>query len=116
MIKENGELRLELIANLKGGDETIRVLNILEADEMFGTGRLFGVSIIPPGGSIGPHFHEGDFETYFILEGTALVNDNGNKKILRQGDMTQCSDGHFHSIKNAGVTDLKYLAVILFSR
>jgi mannose-6-phosphate isomerase-like protein (cupin superfamily) len=116
MIKKAAELRIKLEPNLKGGRDTVRVINILEPEELFGTGRLFGISVIPPGGSIGRHTHEGDFETYYILKGSARVNDNGVFHDLGPGDMTQCKDGDFHSIENTGAVDLEYLAVILYSR
>ena len=116
MVKRSADLSIKLEPNLKGGKDTVRIVNILEKEEMYGLGRLFAVSIIPPGGSIGQHTHEGDFETYFILKGRARVNDNGNLTELGPGDMTQCSDGHFHSIENTGDVDLVYIAVILFSK
>ena len=115
MIKRKEELSLTLEPHLKGGRDTTRVVNILEKEEMYGTGRLFGVSIIPPGGSIGQHTHSGDFETYFILKGKARVNDNGNVQELGPGDMTQCKDGDYHAIENIGDCDLEYIAVILYS-
>ncbi|MEA5010302.1 MAG: cupin domain-containing protein [Angelakisella sp.] len=115
MIKRANEMRLALEHELKGGRDTTRVYNILEPEEMFGTGRLFGISIIPPGGSIGQHTHTGDFETYYILKGKALVNDNGVVAELGPGDMIQCKDGDYHSIENPGDIDLEYVAVILYS-
>lgn len=115
MIKKAEELEIELQPNLKDGKDTVRIVNILEKNEMYGTGRLFGVSIIPPGGSIGRHTHSGDFETYYILKGKALVNDDGEISELGPGDMTQCKDGDYHSIENIGDIDLEYLAVILYS-
>ena len=115
MIKRSADLSVKLEPNLKGGRDTVRIVNILEKEEINGLGRLFGVSIIPPGGSIGQHTHEGDFETYYILKGRARVNDNGNVAELGPGDMTQCNDGQFHSIENIGDVDLEYLAVILYT-
>ena len=116
MIKRSAYLSVKPEPNLKGGQGTVKIVNILEKEEMNGLGRLFAVSIIPPGGSIGQHTHEGDFETYYILKGLARVNDNGNVAELGPGDMTQCNDGQFHSIENIGDVDLEYLAVILFTR
>lgn len=108
-------MKVDKIFELKGGRNTTTVVNVLDTQEMFGTGRLFGVSIIPPGGSIGKHYHCGDFETYYILKGKARVNDNGDILELGPGDMTQCKDGDFHSIENIGENDLEYIAVILYS-
>jgi mannose-6-phosphate isomerase-like protein (cupin superfamily) len=116
MTKKSADLRINLEPNLKGGRETVRIINILESETLFGTGRLFGVSIIPPGGSIGRHTHEGEFETYYILKGSARVNDNGVLYDLGPGDMTQCKNGDFHSIENTGDVDLEYLAVILYNK
>ena len=115
MIKRKDELSTKLEPNLKGGEGTVRVLNILEQQEMFGLGRLFAISIIPPGASIGKHTHEGDFEVYYILKGRARLNDNGQVAELGPGDVSQCRDGHFHSIENIGEEDLEYLAVILYT-
>ena len=115
MVRRANELGVTLEPHLKGGKGTTRVVNILEKDRMFGTGRLFGVSIIPVGGSIGQHTHSGDFETYYILKGKAKVNDNGTEYILEPGDMTQCKDGDFHAIENIGDCDLEYIAVITYS-
>jgi len=114
VIKRNSELNITLEPNLKGGKGTVRLVNILEKDEMYGTGRLFAISIIPPGGSIGKHTHTGDFETYYILKGKALVNDNGTVAELGPGDVMVCRDGDYHSIENIGDEDLEYLAVILY--
>lgn len=116
MIKRADELRVEYSPNLKGGKETVKIINILENEDNYGTGRLFGVSIIPVGGSIGKHRHDGDFETYYILKGKARVNDNGNEQILGPGDMTGCKDGDYHAIENIGDCDLEYLAVILYTQ
>ena len=116
MIKRSADLSVKLEPNLKGGRDTVRIVNILENEELNELGRLFGVSIIPPGGSIGQHTHKGDFETYYILKGQARVNENGTVADLGPGDMTQCGDGDFHSIENTGDVDLEYLAVILYTR
>ena len=115
MVKRNKDLSIKPEPNLKGGKGTVKIVNILEKEEMNGLGRLFAISIIPPGGSIGWHKHEGDFETYYILKGRAQVNDNGTVAELGPGDMTQCGDGQFHSIENIGDVDLEYLAVILYT-
>ncbi|KLU64933.1 MULTISPECIES: cupin domain-containing protein [Desulfosporosinus] len=116
MIKKAEDLRVEYSPNLKDGKGTVKIINILENKDNHGTGRLFGVSIIPVGGSIGKHQHVGDFETYYILKGKALVNDNGQEQILGPGDMTHCNDGDYHSIENIGDCDLEYIAVILYTK
>ncbi|KUO61752.1 MAG: cupin [Gracilibacter sp. BRH_c7a] len=115
MIKKSNELRMDYVPNLKGGKDTVKIINILENEDNYG-GRLFGISIIPVGGSIGYHQHIGDFETYYILKGKALINDNGNEQVLNPGDMTHCKDGDWHSIENVGDCELEYVAVILYNK
>jgi len=116
LFKKEGEMRITLEPHLKGGRGTTRVIDILTKEEMEGTGRLFGVSIIPVGGSIGCHQHTGDFEVYYILSGKAQVTLDGETRVLGPGDMTMCEDGHTHGIENIGNEELRYLAVILYSR
>ncbi|MCL2580039.1 MAG: cupin domain-containing protein [Oscillospiraceae bacterium] len=101
--------------HLKGGKDTVRLIHFLEETQSYGTGRLFGISIIPPGGSIGYHTHTGDFEVYYILKGTAKVVDNGVEDILHPGDSMICREGDSHSIENIGDRDLEYVAIILYT-
>lgn len=115
MIKKAHELRLKEEPNLKGGKGTIKVINFLEENESNGIGRLFGVSIIPVGCSIGYHRHMGDNEVYYFLKGTAKVCDNGKEDILVPGDCMVCFDGNSHGIENIGDTDLEYIALILYT-
>lgn len=116
MIKKASELRITNEVHLKGGLGTIKVINFLEKEQSYGVGRLFGVSIIPVGASIGYHTHEGDFEIYYFLEGKAKVCDNGKEDILASGDCMVCFEGDSHSITNIGDCDLKYIALILFTK
>ena len=115
MIRKHKDMRSEILEKLKNGNGCVKIVNILERSELYGCGRLFCVTEIPPGGSIGAHTHSNDFEVYFILHGIAEINDNGVRRILKTGDAAQCRLGEFHSIKNIGDQKLKYLAVILNS-
>jgi len=116
MIRKAQEQRRSLEPRLKGGNDTVRLVHFLEEAQAYGTGRLFGISIIPPGGSIGYHKHTGDFEIYYILKGTAKVVDNGVEDILYPGDSMTCREGDSHSIENNGDCDLEYVAIILYTQ
>lgn len=115
MIKKAHELRIKDEPNLKGGRGTVKVINFLEEDESNRVGRLFGVSIIPVGCSIGYHQHTGDNEVYYFLKGTAKVSDNGKDDVLGPGDCMVCFDGDSHGIENIGDCDLEYIALILYT-
>ena len=116
MIRKAHDQRRSVEHELKGGRDTTRLVHFLEPPEAYGTGRLFAISIIPPGGSINCHIHTGDFEIYYILKGTAKVVDNGIEDILYPGDSMFCREGDFHSIENPGNCDLEYVAIILYTK
>ena len=116
MIKRKENLFAEKIQGLCGGKGEVQNIHFLSKEESLGHGRLFAKCIIPPGASIGYHQHNGDFETYYILEGSAKMNDNGNEVILNPGDVQICEEGTFHGIENIGDTDLVYIATILFKQ
>ena len=115
MIRKATEQKKTVEPELKGGRDTVRLTHFLDEEEAYGTGRLFGVSIIPPGGSIGYHTHEGDFEIYYIIKGTAKVIDNEDEDVLHPGDSMICREGESHSIENIGTCDLEYVAIILYT-
>jgi mannose-6-phosphate isomerase-like protein (cupin superfamily) len=78
------------------------------------TGRPCAREFIEPGPSVGYHKHEGYFELYYVLEGEGLVHDNGFETTIRKGDVVRTGNGEFHSIKNAGDTNLELIAIILY--
>lgn len=115
MIKRHAELKRDPQKEFRGGKGTVVLEHFMDMQMANGAGRLFSKSILPPGASVGVHKHEGDFEVYYILEGKALVNDNGVEVELGPGDINYCADGDSHGIENIGATDLTYIAIILFT-
>lgn len=115
MIKKACEHRIKYETNLKDGNGTVKFINFLEEGESNKVGRLFGMTIIPVGGSIGYHKHTGDNEIFYFIKGTAKVNDNGKEFILGSGDSMVCFDGNSHSIENNGDCDLEFIALILYT-
>jgi len=117
MIKKASELKKEVVQGLKGGKGELELVHLLEVDknEFNGKGRLFAKNTLKPGASIGFHKHEGDAEAYYILSGTATVNDNGIMKEVKAGDLVYTPHGESHSMENTGDTDLEFIALILFN-
>lgn len=116
MIRKSGEFKKETVQGLKGGKGQLEMEHLLEVgkNEFNGKGRLFAKNTLKPGCSIGFHKHEGDAETYYILKGEAIFDDNGTKTVLKAGDLAYTPNGESHSIENTGDTDLEFLALILF--
>ena len=64
--------------------------------------------------AVGVHQHVGNTETYHILSGHALYNDNGKEVEIGAGTTTFCPDGETHGIKNTSKTeDLVFMALII---
>ena len=116
MIKKHDQLEIAVHHEFRGGKGNVTFEHFMTREMANGAGRLFAKSILPPGASIGLHKHEGDCEVYYILEGKALVNDNGLDVELEPGDINFCPDGGSHAIENVGDRDLVYIAMILFTK
>lgn len=116
MIIRHTDLKVDVHEEFRGGKGSVTMEHFLDQAKANGTGRLFAKSSIPPGSSVGLHKHEGDCEVYYILEGKALVNDNGTEVELGPGDCNFCPDGGSHAIENIGSGTLTYIALILFTK
>ncbi len=83
-------------------------------DEERGTHcKMFSRVTIPAGCELGYHEHHGETETYYILSGTGLYNDNGMRVPAKAGDVFFCKDGDGHGLVNTSEYDLSFVALIL---
>ena len=114
MIKRSDQLNYDIIQEMRGGKGEVKIIKLLENEEFHNKGRLFARNIIKPGSSIGFHQHVGDFETYYILSGEGVVDDNGVKVAVSAGDVVYTNVGESHSIENTGSVDLEIIALILY--
>lgn len=115
MRKTIDDFRVDKTKALKDGKGLTTVLNFFNEEDFANKGRLYGISIIEKGGSIGKHTHIGDQEAYYILEGKGLYLDNDEEYEVGPGDFLFCKDGDSHSLENIGDIDLKYIALILYT-
>ena len=113
MIKTAGEQQVRIRENVRGGDGAVAFHDFLLTDESFGAGKLFSRTELPAGASIGEHRHDGEFEVYYILSGTAEVTDNGTVVTLHAGDMHLCASGGSHALRNPSEEDLEVIMLIL---
>lgn len=114
MIRRGSEMTVENIRSMRGGKGEAQVVHILEKNEFQKKGRLFAKNILKPGTSIGAHEHVGDFETYYIIKGEGILDDNGIKVKVTAGDMGYTKSGTCHGIENTGSEDLEFIALVLF--
>ena len=76
-----------------GGPGAIEARQILNEGEFCDKGRLFNHIVLKPGVTIAKHRHVNDFETYYILKGYGVYNDNGTEGEVGPGDVTICPEG-----------------------
>ena len=114
MIRRSEDKKIE-VKKLFGGSGEAVMSKILDgAEEMYGKGRVFNHVVLHPGCEVGWHVHQGDGETYYILKGRGLYNDNGTSVEVGPGDVTFVDSGEGHALLNNGDEDLEAIALILF--
>ena len=113
MIKHKEEMKITVRENMRGGDGQAVITDVLNKDEYNGHARLLGTITLEPGCSIGPHIHENEEEVFYIIDGEAVYNDNGEEKTLYKDDSCICLGGQTHSIANRTDKTLVFFAAIL---
>lgn len=77
---------------------------------------LYAKVTIPVGSVLGYHEHHGNGESYFILSGEGIYDDNGVKRVVKAGDSTWTPDGSGHSLDNTnGKEPIVFMALIVNS-
>lgn len=112
VIEQRSNLKTEIKSRMREGKGEI-ALTQLGVEPLQKHLRLLSEILIPPGSSIGQHAHVAETEYYIILEGAALVNDNGTPVEVKSGDIVITNGGASHSIEAIGAVPLKMIAVIV---
>ena len=95
------------------GVGAIHIEKILD-DELADKCGLYAKVTIPAGSVLGYHEHHGNGESYFVLSGEGVYDDNGQKRIVRAGESTWTPDGSGHGFDNSqGREDLVFMALIV---
>jgi mannose-6-phosphate isomerase-like protein (cupin superfamily) len=113
MIKRNTDMEKEVRERMREGTGRAEVIHVFRKEELTGKARLFARMRLLSGSSIGYHRHDGEEEIFYIISGTATVNDEGAVSEVGPGDAVLTGGGASHSIANQGSEPLEFLAVIL---
>ena len=101
---------------LFGGPGAVHFTKIVNENGLAGKGRLFNIGTLKPGCAVGNHKHNGEIEIYYILYGQGIYTQTGVEAPVTAGDVTVCNHGQRHGLLNTGSTDLKMVALILFTK
>ena len=89
------------IEHFQGGEGTVHFDHILETEQMHGMNRVYAKVTLQKGCSVGYHIHEGDGEDYYVIKGTATIDDNHERIItLQSGEHYFTPSGKGHSLTN----------------
>lgn len=113
MIIRKDQLRIEKKENMRGGIGSPEVMHISEKDMLGSSSRMYAKIIMKPGDVIGYHQHIGEQEIFYFLSGEGMITDNQTESKIGPGDVVVTPDGSFHSIKNIGLVNLEFMALIL---
>ncbi len=105
--------KTDLLRQRFGGEGEVVLEHVLDEKLYGGKVSTFARVLLKPGCSLGCHEHNGNSETYFIVQGTAVYNDNGTLVELHPGDTAFCPSGESHAIANQSTEDVVFMALIV---
>jgi mannose-6-phosphate isomerase-like protein (cupin superfamily) len=108
MIFRSAEIPVEERSDERNGS----VKRLIGSEQMHEKNRLFAHVVLKPGAQVSYHRHQGEFEVFYFLSGTGEVNDNGAESLIQAGDVMFTDAGQSHAIKNTGIKDMEYMALI----
>lgn len=112
MIKNKNELTVTTECD-NNGVETLFLSNLADFPGRNPKLRMFSQADLEVGGEVAYHVHEGEFESYYIISGKGLYNDNGKEIEVNPGTVTFTPSGYGHGIKNIGTEKLVFIALIV---
>lgn len=112
MYKKIEQLKTQTKLNAEGKEKMFKT-NLADFDAWNPKVRLFSFVQVKSGEEVEYHMHFGESETFFILSGRGIYNDNGNEVEVAPGMVTFTPSGQGHSIKNTGDEMLVFIALIV---
>lgn len=71
---------------------------------------FFGIAELPEDATAGLHTHEGDDEFFYILDGEAVIIQDGKERTVSKGDIVLTRSGSTHGIKKV-IKKLKFITI-----
>ena len=113
MTTHSSDRTVDRFERKNGGEGHILIEKLLTPAECGSHCRMYARVTLEPHCSLGYHEHHGESETYYILSGAGLYDDNGTPVPVEAGDVTFTPSGHGHGIANTGEIPLVFMAFIL---
>jgi mannose-6-phosphate isomerase-like protein (cupin superfamily) len=94
-----------------GGQGTVQYRRALDADVFLTNWAYVDHVLIPPGASVGQHYHKGVEEIFYVLNGDGQVQVNHETADIHKGDGVPIRFNEAHSFVNNGSSDLELMVV-----
>lgn len=119
MVKHLEDMRTKHYDHNCGGKLYLDSSIFLEEDESLYAGSYFGRVTFVPGSSMGYHEQncnpEGDFELFYVIQGTLKATIDGLEETLGPGDIMHCPNGVWNGLENISQEDAIVLVMIFRS-
>ncbi len=112
MIKRKNELNIKIEKNT-WNKEAFSLSDLSNFEGKNEKLKMFSHVRVLPGEAVNYHVHIDEFESYYILSGKGLYNDNGAETEVEEGTITFTPSGEGHGIKNIGEDTLEFIALII---
>ena len=80
-------------------------------DNQFGNKLVLSSTLLEPNMSTSGHFHNGQEEVYFFVDGEGEMTIDDNRFPVKQGDVVCINDGEFHKVHNTSDFGLYFVCV-----
>ena len=111
MIHYRRDMPQEFELEPAGGIGQMTFRTLLKPEVLGGRTGMFAVITLEPGNTVGEHLHDTDSEVFFILEGEAVMLEDGQRYPVSAGDIEYCPQGHSHGLEPAGDKPVVFLAL-----
>ncbi len=112
MIIKKEDLKINARTNAEGKDKLL-LSNLMDFEGFNPKVKMFSHAKLLPGEEVAYHMHEGEAESYYILSGKGIYNDNGEEYEASAGMATFTPSGNGHGLKNTGEDMLEFIALII---
>ena len=112
MYKLPEQLKTQTKLNEDGTEKMLKT-NLADFEAWNPKVRMFSLVQLKPGEEAEYHVHNGESETFFILSGQGVYDDNGKQVEIKPGMVTLTPTGEGHAIRNTGSELLSFIAMII---
>lgn len=95
------------------GKDKLHLIDLADFEKRNPKLKMYSQAVLEVGEEVEYHLHVGEAETYYVLSGKGLYNDNGEISEIGPGTVTYTPSGSGHGIKNIGEDKLIFMALII---